>query len=96
MKSISRLQPLAVAYAASTSPRRGAIAVLVAVLMIIFLMAVAFSVDVGYMQLSRTRLRIATDAAARAHKEGGFIGIGGKEISPEEQAVLDQISAALS
>jgi hypothetical protein len=36
------------------------------------------------------------DAAARAHKEGGFIGIGGKEISPEEQAALDEIQGILS
>ena len=35
------------------------------------------------------------DAAARAHKEGGFIGIGGKEVSEEEQAALDEIRAAL-
>jgi hypothetical protein len=35
-------------------------------------------------------------AAAEAHKEGGFIGIGGKQVSAEEQAALDEISAALS
>lgn len=35
------------------------------------------------------------EAAARAHKEGGFIGIGGKEVSPEEQAALDEIRATL-
>jgi hypothetical protein len=35
------------------------------------------------------------DAAARAHKEGGFIGIGGKEVSDAEQAALDEIRAAL-
>jgi hypothetical protein len=34
-------------------------------------------------------------AAAEAHKEGGFIGIGGKPISPEEQAALDEIGAVL-
>jgi hypothetical protein len=34
-------------------------------------------------------------AAAEAHKEGGFIGIGGKQISPEEQAALDEIRATL-
>ena len=34
-------------------------------------------------------------AAAEAHKEGGFIGIGGKQISPEEQAALDEIRAVL-
>ena len=34
-------------------------------------------------------------AAAEAHKEGGFAGIGGKKVSDEEQAVLDEISAVL-
>jgi hypothetical protein len=33
------------------------------------------------------------EAVARAHKEGSFLGIGGKEISPAEQAALDHISA---
>jgi hypothetical protein len=33
--------------------------------------------------------------AAEAHKEGGFIGIGGKPISEEEQAALDEIQTAL-
>jgi hypothetical protein len=50
--------------------RRGAIIVLAAVMMIVFLATVAFSVDVAYMQLSRTKLRSATDAAARAAGEG--------------------------
>lgn len=36
------------------------------------------------------------EAAARAHKEGGFIGIGGKEVSEREQAALDEIRAVLS
>jgi len=34
-------------------------------------------------------------AAAEAHKEGGFIGIGGKRISDEEQVALDEIEAVL-
>jgi hypothetical protein len=34
-------------------------------------------------------------AAAEAHKEGGFIGIGGKQISDQEQAALDEIRSAL-
>jgi Mg-chelatase subunit ChlD len=50
--------------------RRGAIVVLVAVMIIVFLASVAFSVDVSYMQLTRTKLRSATDAAARAAGEG--------------------------
>ena len=35
-------------------------------------------------------------AAAEAHKEGGFLGIGGKQVSDEEQAALDEIAAALA
>lgn len=34
-------------------------------------------------------------AAAEAHKEGGFIGIGGKRISDEERVALDEIDAIL-
>jgi hypothetical protein len=35
------------------------------------------------------------DAVARAHKEGGVLGFGGKEVSPAEQAVLDEVASAL-
>ena len=34
-------------------------------------------------------------AAASAHKEGGFLGVGGKEISEAEDKALDEISLAL-
>jgi hypothetical protein len=34
-------------------------------------------------------------AVARAHKEGGFLGIGGKEISDKEQAAIDAIIDSL-
>ncbi len=50
--------------------RPGAIAVLAALMMIVFLASVAFSVDVAYMQLTKAKLRCATDAAARAAGEG--------------------------
>jgi hypothetical protein len=33
------------------------------------------------------------ETVARAHKEGGVLGIGGKEISAREQAVLDELAA---
>jgi hypothetical protein len=33
------------------------------------------------------------DAVARAHREGGFLGIGGTEVSEHEQAALDEIGA---
>ena len=39
-------------------------------------------------------LRLA-DVVAHAHKEGGVLGIGGKEVSPEEQAALDRLSTTL-
>jgi hypothetical protein len=39
-------------------------------------------------------LRLA-DVVAHAHKEGGVLGIGGKEVSPAEQAVLDQLASTL-
>jgi hypothetical protein len=32
---------------------------------------------------------------ASAHKEGGFLGLGGKEISDAENQALDEISAAV-
>jgi Flp pilus assembly protein TadG len=49
--------------------RRGAILILIAVLLVLFFGLVAFYVDVAYMQLCRTQLRIAADAAARASGE---------------------------
>jgi Ca-activated chloride channel homolog len=49
--------------------RRSAIVVFAALMMIVFLATVAFSVDVAYMQLSKVQLRTATDAAARAAGE---------------------------
>ncbi len=36
-----------------------------------------------------------TDAVARAHKEGGVLGFGGKEVSEPEQAVMDRLLMAL-
>jgi hypothetical protein len=39
-------------------------------------------------------LRVA-DVVAHAHKEGGVLGIGGKEVSEQEQAVLDQLASTL-
>lgn len=40
-------------------------------------------------------VKSVAEAAARAHKEGGVLGIGGKEVSPEEQAALDEVAASL-
>ena len=35
------------------------------------------------------------EAAAEAHKEGGFMGVGGKQISEKERAALDEIATTL-
>ncbi len=35
------------------------------------------------------------EAAANAHREGGFLGVGGKLVSEDEQAALDRIAASL-
>ena len=35
------------------------------------------------------------EAAANAHREGGFMGVGGKQVSDSEQAALDEIAATL-
>ncbi|MCC9605946.1 VWA domain-containing protein [Blastopirellula sp. JC732] len=64
--------------------RRGAILILVAVLLPVILWMAAFCVDVAYMQLTRTELRIATDAAARA---------GARTLSLEQDASLAHAAA---
>ena len=35
-------------------------------------------------------------AVANAHKEGGFLGVGGKPVSDAEQAALDEVAAILN
>jgi hypothetical protein len=35
------------------------------------------------------------ERAAAAHKEGGFLGVGGQEVSDAERAALDEIAAAV-
>ena len=35
------------------------------------------------------------DTVAHAHKEGGFLGIGGKELSESEQTALDELAAVV-
>jgi hypothetical protein len=43
----------------------------------------------------RTFVVTVARAAAEAHEEGGFIGIGGRKISDEEAAALNEIQAVL-
>jgi len=50
-------------------PRRGTVVVLVLFLMVALLALAAFAINISYMQLTRSQLRRATDAAARAGGE---------------------------
>lgn len=49
--------------------RRGAMVVLIAVMLAAFLIVAGMAMNVAYMQLTRTQLRTATDAAAKAAVE---------------------------
>lgn len=49
--------------------RRGAAHALIASMLVVFGITIAFSIDYAYMQLIRTELRTATDAAAKAGAE---------------------------
>jgi hypothetical protein len=35
------------------------------------------------------------DRVARSHKEGGFLGIGGKEVSDDERTALETVASTL-
>lgn len=62
-------------------------------------------VDAGVAQVAKHRpdelasykamILSTARATAEATKEGGFLGFGGMQVSPEEQAVLDRLQAAL-
>jgi hypothetical protein len=43
----------------------------------------------------KTFVMTVAQAVASAHKEGGFLGIGGKQISDAENQALDEVSTAL-
>jgi hypothetical protein len=43
----------------------------------------------------KTFVMTVAQVVASAHKEGGFLGIGGKQITDAENQALDEISAAL-
>lgn len=49
--------------------RRGSALILIVGLLIVFVITAAITVDYAYLQLVRTELRVATDAAAKAGAE---------------------------
>ncbi len=50
----------------TTCHRRGGMLILIATMMILFMIFVAFAIDIAQMHLAKTELRSATDAAAKA------------------------------
>ena len=63
---MTRCEPDANNIDADEHVARGAMLVLVAICLPLFIIMAAFAVDVAWMQLTRTELRTATDAASRA------------------------------
>ncbi len=61
-----RMPPLVKHRSMRRRQRRGAMLILILVMLVGFLATVAFSVDIAHMHLSRTELRSATDAASQA------------------------------
>ena len=55
---------------AGSDTRRGAVLTLVALLLVILLGCLAFSIDLGYVQVARTQLQTAADAGALAGARG--------------------------
>ena len=49
--------------------RRGVAAILIVAMLFVFIVTAALTVDIAYMQLIRTELRVSTDAAAKAAAE---------------------------
>lgn len=47
------------------------------------------------LEAYRGFVRSVAAAAAEAHKEGGVLGIGGEQVSEDEQRALDSIAATL-
>lgn len=76
-------------YGQRAGDRRGAMAILIAVCLPVFLAFAAFAVNVAYMHLSRAELRVATDAAARA-------GARRLSLSQDTSAALAEAQSAAS
>ncbi len=68
MKNSARIQ-IAIAMKPMDRHRRGAMIVFIAAMITVFMIAVVFTVDVAYMQLIKTEVRIAADASVKAGVE---------------------------
>jgi Flp pilus assembly protein TadG len=84
--------------AAGSTPRRGAIFVLAALLMILVFAFAAFTVDMGYITASRTELQKAADAAALAAtiEMGDGYGSGATMTQAEVLTAARQAAASVA
>ena len=74
----------------SSCSRKGAIAPMVAVLLPILVLLVGFAVNVAYMEMIRTQLRISCDSAAKA----GLVSLGATQQTSTAQSFARTVSAA--
>jgi hypothetical protein len=49
----------------------------------------------GELEAYRRFVLTVASAVANAHREGGFLGVGGEQVSESEQAALDEVAAIL-
>jgi len=70
-------------------PRRGAMLILVLIMLTVLMVFAVFSTDVAYMQLTRTELRTAIDAAAR----GGAEALSRTQSEKEARAAAMDVAA---
>jgi len=81
------------------SSRRGAVAVLVAVLLIVFFALMAFAIDVGWMYLTKAELQDAADSAALAGASqfaGGYVQYNLPGQAPQQSILSTSESTASS
>ncbi len=76
----------------SKKQRRGAIAVLTALLMILMVGMVAFAVDLGYLALAKTQLQAAADSAALAGAAASSLSASGMQQVAQTAANYNQVA----
>jgi hypothetical protein len=81
----------------SHKKERGVVAILVAIMMMIFLAMAAFAIDIGYYFVIKNRLQNAVDAAAlngvdTIYRANSLTGFPGSYVTAAEAAVYDSLS----
>ncbi len=76
----------------SKKQRRGAIAVLAALLLVFMVGMVAFAVDLGYLALAKTQLQTAADSAALAGAAASSLSVSGMQQVAQTCAGYNQVA----